>query len=232
MKLNLPNITAICLQGRKTELLGKNIIERIDRNLTYMKRTINFHDIIFISDLAPNVEGINHILIEPITYYEYNRWCVKDLTNYFTTDFVLLFQDDGWPLNPELWSDVFLDYDYVGAPSSNLQMINNVEGITGGGFTLRSKRLMDYLHTIEFYPIDHPFPGEDTLITNFHRDDIVKRGMKLCPFNIARNFVVQDPIDENHTINNTFGFHNPYIGLTTDTYIKEKLKSLDNTPQF
>ena len=61
--LNLPNITAICLQGRKTESLGKDFIERIDRNLTYMKRTINFHDIIFISDLAPNVEGINHILI-------------------------------------------------------------------------------------------------------------------------------------------------------------------------
>lgn len=225
--LNLPNITAICLQGRETKTLPNQTIDRIDRNLTYMKKTIHFNDIIFISDYAPNVSGINHILIKPITYYEYNRWCIKELTNYFTTDFVLLFQEDGWPLNPEMWSDVFMEYDYVGAPSSNSQTQNNVEKICGGGFTLRSKKLMDYLQTINFFPLDHPFPGEDTLITNFHRNEIVKRGMKICPYNIARKFVIQDPFDENHTIYNSFGFHNPHTVHSTDRLFKEKLKLLN-----
>lgn len=41
---------------------------------------------------------------------------VKLLDSYIETPHVLVVQYDGFILNPDAWTDEFLEYDYVGAP--------------------------------------------------------------------------------------------------------------------
>ena len=53
--------------------------------------------------------------------------------------------------------------------------------------------------------------------------------MKICPHNIARNFVVQNPLDDNHTIETSFGFHSRVIHMeVVDELLKVKLLNLKN----
>lgn len=221
MKLNLKRITAVCLQGRPNDNSWYyiEIRNRIKKSLTYMVNFFDFYEVIVISPENPEIEGVTYIHTDGISYYEYNKWCLHNLSDYVTTDFCLLFQDDGFPLNPDMWRDEFYDYDYVGAPirtDSGLQY--NEEQIGGGGFTLRSKKLLEYTKTIPFPKEgEMSHPNEDTMIVFTYRDDIVARGLKICPHNIARNFVIQTALDENHTLYNTFGYHGR----------DEKLKEVD-----
>ena len=80
-----------------------------------------------------------------------------NLNNYIDSDFVLIIQDDGHIVNPHLWDNEFLNYDYIGAPwpnnkkwknrfskydekvSSNIIRNFNLNNIGNGGFSLRSK---------------------------------------------------------------------------------------------
>lgn len=233
MKLDLLKITAICLQGRKSDF-DNNLISRVKKNLTYMTHFFNFKEIIYISDINPEVEGVKFIHTDPISYYEYNKWCLHNISDYINSDYALLFQDDGWPINPECWSDEFLDYDYVGAPIGAEQkgvMFHPEDRIGGGGFTLRSKRFMEFTKNFEFLDEQGKTPNEDTFITCMIRNEIFNNGMKICPYNIARKFVVQMPIDNNHTIYNSFGYHGRTLGNLeiSDSIISERLKSLMET---
>ena len=38
------------------------------------------------------------------------------LKEYINSEHVLVIQDDGHIVNPDIWDDNFLDYDYIGAP--------------------------------------------------------------------------------------------------------------------
>jgi hypothetical protein len=209
MRLDLKNITAVCLQGRGSDWGEyRNMMRYVKKSLTYMVKYFNFHEIIFISCEDPQVDGVRFIYTEPLSYFDYNKWCLHSLSDYVNTDFGLLFQDDGFPLNPEMWRDEFMEYDYVGAPIKlPANILYKEELIGGGGFTLRSKKLMEFTKTIQ-YPDQYGFyPNEDTTIVVTYRDEMLERGLRICPHNIARHFVIQNAIDENHTLFNTFGYH-------------------------
>lgn len=210
MKLDLPNITAVCMQGRGPEWGEyKPMMRRVKKSLTYMVKYFNFHEIIFISCEDPQIEGVRFVHTNPLSYFDYNKWCLHSLSDYVSTDFGLLFQDDGYPLNPEMWRDEFMEYDYVGAPlplDANI-MFDPVDRIGGGGFTLRSKKLMDYTKTIPYPDQYGNHNNEDTIIVMEYRHKLKENGMKICPHNIARHFVIQNAIDDDHTVFNTFGYH-------------------------
>src|SRR5690349_6482270 len=84
-------------------------------------------------------------LLQPesvLGYEDYNRFVVTELHNHFNTEHCLLIQWDGYVINPEAWSDEFLQYDYIGAPWDT-----NIVG--NGGFSLRSKRFCELTATIK-----------------------------------------------------------------------------------
>ena len=70
-RLDLQNITAICLQGRDNGFDG-SLTTRSKKLLEYMVSIINFHKIIFISPVDPEVEGVEYIYTDPVDYYYYN----------------------------------------------------------------------------------------------------------------------------------------------------------------
>ncbi|MFZ4461712.1 MAG: DUF5672 family protein [Patescibacteria group bacterium] len=72
---------------------------------------------------------------------EYSRFMVKDLSTYIDTEHVLIVRHDGFILNPVARTDDFLQYDYISAPC----WYDDENNLGNGGFSLRSKKLLDTL---------------------------------------------------------------------------------------
>jgi hypothetical protein len=227
MKLKLPNVTAVCMQGYGPEkdMLYKNVCDRLRMALPYMLRFFEFKEIILIAPEDLNIEGITYHHTKPLTYNEYQSWRLHQMSDYVDTEFCLMFQDDGFPLNPDMWRDEFFEYDYVGAPiTKDMGILYKEEMIGGGGFTLNSKRLLEFTKKIP-QPNEYGFyVNEDTSIAVAYRDEIVSLGMKICPHTIARHFSIQNPIDDQVSLYNTFGFHGRDQKLeTVEKIIRERM---------
>lgn len=126
---------------------------------------------------------------------DYSTFIVNELYRYIETDYCLIFQVDGFVLNPLGWSDEFLNYDYVGSPS---------KGIGGRGeFSLRSKKLMEYIANITLTKVE----DEYEYICKYYGRYLEADGFRFAPYEVARKFSV-----ENDYWSGQFGFH----GLNTD----------------
>jgi len=128
---------------------------------------------------------------------DYSKFVLFELNDYIDTDYVLFVQWDGYVVNPTAWTDEFLKYDYIGAPWKHR---NDLVG--NGGFSLRSKKLLNLLQqkykTGEF--IDY-FP-EDHVIGVTYREQLINEGIKFAPTDLAFKFSA-----ENRIYNGSFGFH-------------------------
>ena len=200
-KINLERVTAICIDGRE---LNDQIKKSYTEVFRHMLSVATFYDFIFVSVTPIEFPGVNNITISNFDVGGYSNFCVKELNSIIKSDFCLVFQLDGFIINPDLWDDEFYSYDYIGAPwplhfggwvSENKQVGN-------GGFSLRSKKLLE---------ITAQLPGttnhEDTYIVFEHRKTLEQNNVNIAPVNVAIKFSVENPIDENHNIETSFGFH-------------------------
>jgi glycosyltransferase involved in cell wall biosynthesis len=127
---------------------------------------------------------------------EYSWFVLNKLNDYIDTDFCLISQWDGFIINFDSWNDEFLNYDYIGAPW--FWKCDRVVG-GNGGFSLRSKRLMNFL---QYIPYDGTNP-EDEFICEVHGEDLIKNGYKFPTADFARTFSTENEISKK-----SFGFHN------------------------
>ena len=106
--IDLPNITLIAVSSVQ--------IEQTIKALEYSCRGINFGAVKFVTH-----EEIDHeyIEVEKVPRInsgdEFSKITVYDLPKYVNTDYSILVQYDGFIVNPEQWTDEFLDYDWIGA---------------------------------------------------------------------------------------------------------------------
>ncbi len=148
-----------------------------------------------------HVSGIhNNIRINKINSIEsYNYFLLKDLSNYIQTDYVLIVQWDGFIVNHNIWTNDFLDCDYIGAVWPQYQDRNNVGN---GGFSLRSKRLLLALSEIEI-PENFTIP-EDELICRMLRNKLERDfNIKYATSDLANLF----SYEQTKPTFETFGFH-------------------------
>ncbi len=113
---------------------------------------------------------------------EYSQFVIKELYKHIDTEFVLLIQHDGFVLDGECWDEDFLNYDYIGAPWLYIDGKN----VGNGGFSLRSKKLLDILGKDDFIQATDP---EDQAICRLYRDYLErKHGIKFAPEEVADRF--------------------------------------------
>ena len=156
----------------------------------------------FISDV------IQYIPMSKITEKEYSIFMVLELYKYVNTEHVLCIQDDGFIINPTAWTDDFLEYDYIGAPWPH-----GTYKVGNGGFSLRSKKLLDILSLDEMQYRTRS-EVEDVFICQTMRPSLESRGIKFPSPSIAAKFSVEQDTTETrgqthrnrHSIK-SFGFH-------------------------
>lgn len=207
MKLNLDNVTIISINGRDPENSAKAI------NISCEK--INFKEKIIITNKDLHFSNIKNINVGNLKSLEdYNIFCIKEIYKYINTDYCLFVQPDGFVVNPNLWTDFFYEYDYIGAPwneqltksvLAKTNMQGTVKNIVGnGGFSFRSKKLLIETSKLEY---ENPELEEDVMISALHRKTLKENGIKYAPVSLAQQFSLESYINEKSIIGNSFGFH-------------------------
>jgi hypothetical protein len=209
----LHQVTLVCIEGTERE---NSIIDAINA-LRVSSHNINFKEILLISPSLP-VElpkEIRYQKINKLTWIEYNQFIVSELYKYINTDYCILIQTDGFILNPHLWTDDFLKYDYIGHAFDFINCpwqvngvdsevikqkgVHNLNRVGNGGFSFRSKKLLEATAKIP-YKCEK---GEDAFICNDNYDFLIEKGITFAPVEIADIFSK----DYSEYKNDTFGFH-------------------------
>lgn len=188
--LNLSNVTLLCVETREPELAHW----AIDRCLSGTQ----FAKVVLITNLdrltAKRID-IEYVQAPPIkTIKDYSELLLTGLNEYVEGTHVLVIQWDSFVIHPQLWSDEFLKYDYIGPvwPHHPKTPVGN------GGFSLRSKRLLQIIQQPDFVK-KHP---EDYCICADNKDFLEQKNIQFAPVIIAEQFAVERTL-----WHPAFGFH-------------------------
>ena len=188
--------------------------------IDYCLHNIHFKHVKFLSCKPSTSDHIEYIPIPTMSGQEYSIFMVLELHKYVHTPHVLYIHDDGFIINPNAWTDNFLQYDYIGAPWPEPHLsnhnINTSYRVGNGGFSLRSKKLLDILTLNEMTYQTRP-EVEDVFICTTLRPSLESKGIKFAPPDVAAQFSFELSTPENqgqthsdrHSIK-SFGFHARY----------------------
>ena len=228
MKLSLPNVTLVGVEG-----VEKNLSKFLFAAEQCCK-DIEFGEVKLLSHL--DFDHKDRIEIGKIhNTAEYSAFIFHDIHNYISTEFMIIFQWDGFILNSSSWDQDFLNYDYVGSPWFDGKVGN-------GGFSLRSKKLMELCSKIQpmdpfeflrthhggifkefgtthedglFTPNDDALPAqlvaEDHLICRYYEQYLENKGMKFAPQDLAKKFSLEHNWAHPYPWSDQFGFHDVRI---------------------
>ena len=182
-------------------------IDRLIKTAEICCENFEFAEIKLLSSIPSDNKNV--IKTHPInSLKEYSEFIFKELNNYIDTEFVLIIQHDGFILNPSAWDDEYLKYDYVGAPL----LVEGKLVVGNGGFSLRSKKLLDILQNdpnikIEEGP-DHKYDqNEDWIISVIKREYLESLSVKFAPVELAHKFSFEKNKEYGAYWNDQFGFH-------------------------
>lgn len=206
--VNLDNVTLV--------LVTSVNVERAIKALRYSMRNVSFKDVKLFTDVNVNCDDINVVKIEKLDYINYSRFIVYDLHKHIDTEFVLIIQDDGFIVNPDKWNDIFLNYDYIGAPFpkppindkvSYRDPFGNLCRVGNGGFSLRSKKLLELPTKLNLeWKSYFGYYNEDGFFAVHNKHIFEERGCVYAPINVAAEFSIEYKIPENYNVT-PFGFH-------------------------
>lgn len=210
----LPTVSLLTIDG-----LG-NKTQELDSVVNWCCKNFSFASVIRIT--CGNTTNPNHInlKIPTLNFYEFNRFCVNelyDITKHIDFSHILFVQDDGFIINPNLWQDKFLNYDYIGAPwlKQNPQdlfpwvYLYGMNGAVGnGGFSLRSKALLKECKSIEY---KENYPNEDVFICAVANQYLRHKNIKFADTQTACEFSLETKNYLNDDLKNCFGFHGKHL---------------------
>ena len=234
-KLTLPNVTLLAVTSVE--------IEQHQISLKISSQNIEFGAVKLLSSSLPEKKysDIEYVSVTPMDRYDQNRFMVDDLHKYFETSHCLYVEADSFVVNADLWKEEFLEFDYIGAPWPNkIQMDPNLVGSPGlpgpipilnmkencvgsGGFSLRSRKLLETTSKINFDSLKFPFKNEDVIICHYLYKEMIDKGIRFAPPKLAAQFALED--DVNHLygqdVNSVFGFHAKHM---RDYFLKEYMR--------
>ena len=190
---------------KNIDLVSVNCVnpEESIKALLYSCKEIYFGNMFLISHRLPEKlpTNISFIQTTPHTHDTMNNFMLKEVPKYLKNEYTLFIHDDGFIINPNLWDDDFLFYDYIGAPWHPSTGLKNRVG--NGGFVLKSKKFTDLQLNLPDTN-DH----DDGYVTNKYYDYFINNGCKYAPIEVAMKFSLESKIPEcEYNLNNCFGFH-------------------------
>jgi len=213
--INLESVTLVSVAGQDF-LLDKTISA-----IKYCQQSVGFAKTKILTPCSHEEEGIDFVQIPPMDLEDYARFCVRDLHDFIDTKHCLLAQHDGFIIDPAMWTDEFLEYDYIGAPWG--------EGwrnrVGNGGFSLRSKKFLEcssrLLYDANLQHLDYQLPGhqptpEDWFLCVHNYEYMKKYGIKFPDVELGLRFAVEYSREEKKfnpqdaSTYQSFGFHGSF----------------------
>jgi hypothetical protein len=136
---------------------------------------------------------------------DYSNFLLNDLAKHIRTDHCLIVQWDGFVVDANQWDPGFLDFDYIGAC---WPQFDDGHDVGNGGFSLRSRRLLEACRSPEFVP-SHP---EDVAICRTNRTLLEEEfGIRFADRATADRF----SFERSNSGGKTFGFHGVFNMIPT-----------------
>lgn len=186
---------------------------------------IDQHDPIGIAKAAEISQiGVDFGAVNIITKHDYfrgregySKFCINDMSAHIHTPHVLIIHADGYVLNPNAWSDDFLQYDYIGATWWYKDNMN----VGNGGFSLRSKKLLDILEGLD---LNRYHPEDDVICRGIRKYLETNHGIKFATEEVANRFSIEAYGVEDKRYNGAFGFHGKHVDFS--------MSNLPHKPKF
>lgn len=150
------------------------------------------------------------------TIKDINDWNYKmifELHNYVQTDYAMVIHADGYVINPSIWNDEWLNWDYIGAPwplPKDDYSYRTPEGElirVGNSVSLRSKRLLELPSKLGLeWKSYYGNTNEDGFLCVHNRKILEEIDCKFAPLEVAKHFSKEHDIPENDGLQ-TFAFH-------------------------
>jgi hypothetical protein len=149
------------------------------------------------AEIGPTLMGIDVIRTPRMSSVaDYSNFVLTRLVDQIETSHCLMAQWDGHVVNASRWQPAFLDFDYIGA---RWPQFMDGHDVGNGGFSLRSRRLMEMCKSPEFQPSD----AEDVAIARINRNWLEGRGMRFANGVMADRFSAEREGSTQYS----FGFH-------------------------
>ena len=214
--LRLDNVTLFAHTG----LADKTGTKKLLRSLKHSASEANFRAVKIIAPKAAldiisgDCDEIETVECPVADRIGYSRFSIEELVNYIDTDYCVNVQEDSGIVNPDLWDDQFLEYDYIGAPWPNTDFASR---IGNGGFSLRSRKFLEASAELTYQaeprgPGSHCAP-EDWFLCVLNYRHMIDRGIKFPSVRLAASFAVEHPMDihpydrDDVSTYDSFGFH-------------------------
>lgn len=217
--INFDDITLVGVDG-----VGND--SRVLRSLKYSKQFFPNAKVKFLTSGDHNSidDKIEHIKIQKLNYDNFSKFALTDMYKHIDTSFMIYCHGDGFVVNPKAWTDLFLKYDYIGAPwpKYNLERSSNRWPIVkeayyasdkkyfvgNGGFSIRSNKLMKAVSGL----YDDTYFGipEDLVIAIIMRKQLEDMGFKFVDdIGIAARFSCEATFVDGYILSsdNSVGFH-------------------------
>jgi len=225
MKL-LNNVTLVCVTSIKIEDSIQSLIHT-QNQIKFAETKLITHE----SVINPNFKTEK---CRKLTSSEaYSHFIIFDLYRHIDTEFCLVINHDGFIINADLWSDEFLNYDYIGSPwpmkeNDYIDPRGNHIRVGNGGFSIRSKRSLE-VSSKEYIPFagtihgdyykhhNTNWVGEDYVICVHNHELYEKHGCKFAPLEIASKFGIETRNLNDIASKHTFGVHGISIVDYTNT---------------
>ena len=153
----------------------------------------------------------------------YSKFCISEMAKYIDTSHALIIQADGYIQNPSAWTDEWLAYDYIGAS----WWFKDGKNVGNGGFSLRSKKLLDILATLD---LEQYHPEDEVICRQLRKWLEDNHDIKFAPTDVADRFSIEAygvPAPDN-TYSGQFGFHGYHVtGLPIPTTLPQGARKLN-----
>ena len=192
----------------------EDVLETIEA-IKYSTKHINFESVKLFSNI--NLLNNNKYEFIKISKFdnveEWGRFVIYELYKYISTKHIILIHADGFIVNPESWDDVFLKYDYIGAPwkvpTDNFSFRDYYGNIIrhGNSVSLRSYKILKLPSELNLdWDANAGYFHEDGFLCTVKRHILIKNDIEFAPLDIACKFSHETPIPEIKGIK-PFAFH-------------------------
>ena len=220
-KLKLPDVTLLAATSSEEEAA------QVSMRISLHNIEFGSAKLLCTSSPVKKYPDIEYVSIPPLkSVDDYNEIIFQNLHKYFKTSHCLIVQADSFVVNSDLWDNDFLKYDYIGGPWPNKIKINpnltlhlEKNPVGNGGFSLRSRKLVEATAKINFKSLNFPMKAEDVVICYYLYQDMINSGIRFAPAKLAAQFSLENTDNlYGQNVNSVFGFHGKHL---RDYFIKK-----------
>jgi len=184
--LKLKDVTLVMVETREHQLARMAIEECASK--------VDFGDVLIVTDRPEAFSSLKrfgispriHVVADFPTKLGWSQSWWYDVPPLLKTAFTLNIQWDSWVWDPDMWSDQFYDYSYIGAP----WWYKDGKNVGNGGFSWVSTTLKRYLRANRVkFPCDTPV--DDDLLCRKYRPALEDLGFTWAPEKVAHKFAFE-----------------------------------------